>query len=407
MIVAHNMPAQNSINKLKNNNKNMSNSIEKLSSGLRINKSADDAAGLSISEKMKAQIRGLHQAQRNIQDGISLIQTAEGGLANILDPPLQRMRELAIQAANDTLSLDDRQAIQKEINQMIKEIDGVANNTEFNGIKLLNGTISKNTTLVPQSTMSTSGHGAYTTIADGWINLGDYGGKVKFNPGQQVIQDEKNRLFTTLSVNVQWNDNGKPVHFDVYDFYEGLLVAFEHPITTFEYNGITFDLSDAYRPDCDRPGGAASSGNGVIIITPGNNDHPILSNPINLQVGANSGQVFTVDISKVDSSSLGVGGINVLTKNTAETAIGKIDTAIKIASAERSRMGAYQNALEHIGKNVSNYEINLTAAKSRITDTDMAKEMMQLVKENILSQAAQNMLTQANASPQMVLQLFK
>ncbi|RYD03119.1 hypothetical protein N752_22160 [Desulforamulus aquiferis] len=142
MRIVHNVLALNSVNKLKNINKNLSKSVERLSTGLRINKAADDAAGLSISEKMKAQIRGLQQAQRNIQDGISLIQTAEGGLANILEPPLQRMRELAIQAANDTLSFEDRQAIQKEISQMISAIDGIADNTEFNGIKLLNGNVS-------------------------------------------------------------------------------------------------------------------------------------------------------------------------------------------------------------------------------------------------------------------------
>jgi len=138
MIIAHNLSALNSLNRLNQNNKATSSTLEKLSSGYRINKAADDAAGLAISEKMRAQIRGLEKAQQNIQDGISLIQTAEGGLASIHNPNLVRLRELAIQAANDTLTDADRKLIQKEVEQIKQGIDEIANNTEFNGIKLLN-----------------------------------------------------------------------------------------------------------------------------------------------------------------------------------------------------------------------------------------------------------------------------
>lgn len=197
MIITHNIPAINTLNRFQAAVGKKSTSLEKLSSGLRIIRAADDAAGLAISEKMKAQIRGLRQAQRNVQDGISLIQTAEGGLACIENPPLQRMRELAVQAANDTLTYEDRLTLQNEFEQIKCEINDIAYNTEFNSIKLLDGSLSflpPSPAIPPSSSIDVSVGGMGKTILDGWIPIGPNGAKVKVNPGEQILSDEAYQL---------------------------------------------------------------------------------------------------------------------------------------------------------------------------------------------------------------------
>ena len=278
MIINNNIPALNTHRQLGINQNAMQKSMEKLSSGMRINRAGDDAAGLSISEKMRAQIRGLDQASRNAQDGISMIQTAEGALDeshNIL----QRMRELAVQASNDTNNDDDRAAIQAEANQLAKELNRIAANTEFNTQNLLDGSAT----------------------------------------------------------------------------------------------GITF------------------------------------------QVGANNGQTISIDFGAMDSLTLLVGdgndesgdAIDISSDNaTATAAIETINAAIETVSQERSKLGATQNRLEHTISNLDNASENLSAAESRIRDVDMAREMMEMTKSNILSQASQSMLAQANQQPQSVLQLL-
>ncbi|HEY8353596.1 MAG TPA: flagellin [Methylophilaceae bacterium] len=270
MRINHNISALNTYRQLALNNTAVSKSLEKLSSGLRINRAGDDAAGLAISEKMRAQIRGLEMATKNAQDGISLIQTAEGAL-NEVHAILQRMRELAVQAANDTNTDDDRSALQNEIDQLIQEINRIAQNTEFNTKTLLDGTAT----------------------------------------------------------------------------------------------GIVF------------------------------------------HIGANEGQNITLDISDMQAAALGVSGLDISTQANADTAITTIDDAIKKVSEERAKLGAYQNRLEHTINNLGTAAENLTAAESRIRDVDMAKEMMEFTKNNILVQAATAMLAQANQTPQAVLQLLR
>ncbi|MFY0543156.1 flagellin [Brevibacillus sp. H7] len=272
MIINHNLTALNTYNKLTVNNSNASKSMEKLSSGLRINRAGDDAAGLAISEKMRAQIRGLDQASRNAQDGISLIQTAEGAL-NETHAILQRMRELAVQASNGTYTTTDRQKLGAEVKQLENEINRIASQTEFNTMKLFNSPIS-----------------------------------------------------------------------------------------------VTF------------------------------------------QVGANSGQVISLAINKMNVTALiGISGYG--TTFSAATAfasiIADINSAINTVSKERANFGAYQNRLEHTINNLNTASENLTAAESRIRDVDMAREMMKFTKDNILAQAAQAMLAQANQQPQGVLQLLR
>ena len=277
MIINHNLMANNAIRNANINSTAAGKSAEKLASGLKINKAGDNAAGLAISEKMRGQIRGLDQSASNAQDGISLIQTAEGGLSETT-AILQRMRELAVQGANDTNVGADRDQIGKEVVQLQAEIDRIANNTEFNTKKLLN----------------------------------------------------------------------------------------------------------------------TNSGAGTITF----------------QVGANQAQVITLDIGNMTAASLGVSTASVVISNattstTISKAISTINKAINTVSTERAKLGAYQNRLEHTIANLGTSSENLTAAESRIRDVDMAKEMSKFSKNNILSQAAQAMLSQANQQPQQVLSLLR
>ena len=271
MVVQHNMQAVNTNRMLGQNVKAVAKNTEKLSSGYAVNRAADDAAGLSISEKMRNQIRGLNQAVKNSEDGISLIQTAEGNM-NEIHSILQRMGELAIKARNDVNATEDRQTIQDEIAQLKEEICSITTKAEFNGTKLLNGNMA----------------------------------------------------------------SGKK-----------------------------------------------------------------------LQVGANQGELMTIKISGTSLKKLGLTTVSVTTGAAASIAIGKIQDAIKNVSAQRSLLGAVQNRLEYTINNLENYSENLTSAESQIRDTDMATEMVNYSKNNILQQAAQSMLAQANQSNQGVLSLLQ
>ncbi|RDW20767.1 flagellin [Oceanobacillus chungangensis] len=273
MIINHNISALNAHRQLGANQNSVQGSLEKLSSGLRINKASDDAAGLAISEKMRGQIRGLEQASTNAQDGISLIQTAEGAL-NETHAILQRMGELYTQAANETLTTDDNNKIQAEITALTAQIDSIGDQTQFNTKNLLDG-----------------------TVAD-----------------------------------------------------------------------------------------------------------------ITLQVGANSGETITLTLSNNKMAGIVSGGSLAAldgSNGTATANLTKVQNAINKVSENRSNLGAVQNRLEHTINNLGTSAENLTAAESRIRDVDMAKEMMAFTKNNILSQAAQSMLAQANQQPQGVLQLLQ
>ncbi|WP_339234223.1 flagellin [Oceanobacillus sp. FSL W7-1281] len=269
MIINHNISAINAHRQLGVNQNGVQGSLEKLSSGLQINRAGDDAAGLAISEKMRGQIRGLEQASVNAQDGISLIQTAEGALNETHDI-LQRVRELAVKSSNDTNTDEDRAEIQKEVTALLDEVDRIAGQTEFNTQNLLGGELE-----------------------------------------------------------------------------------------------VTF------------------------------------------HIGANEGQSIQVAIDAMDASALGISDIDLSTQEGADAAITTIQEAIETVSGQRSALGAVQNRLEHTINNLGTSAENLTAAESRIRDVDMAKEMMEFTKNNILSQAAQSMLAQANQVPQGVLQLLQ
>lgn len=390
MIINHNLAAMNTYRQYGINNNAASKSLEKLSSGLRINSAADDAAGLAISEKMRAQIRGLNQASTNAQDGISLIQTAEGAL-NETESILQRMRELSVQAASDTNTEDDRVELQKEVEQLKEEIDRIANNTEFNTKKLLNGDLSANIFQAED---------AYVASKTGDFNV-SITSVIDDDPttGSIVTADD------TFVIEVTGYDAGT-------DTYAYSITPESTGVATtgsFTAGGTAADaITGLGGVDITVDSTALEVGDSFTIVTrQDQNLSSTSTNALTFQIGANSNQTINVDIDAMDASSLFVKNIDVSTAEGATAAISTIDDAIKNVSAERSKLGAYQNRLEHTINNLDTSNENLTAAESRIRDVDMAKEMMNYQKTNILQQAATAMLAQANQQPQNVLALLK
>lgn len=538
MIINHNIAALNTHRQLLGNTANASKSLEKLSSGLRINRAGDDAAGLAISEKMRAQIRGLDMASKNAQDGISLIQTAEGAL-NETHSILQRMREIADQSANGTNTADDRAALQEEVKQLKDEIDRIGNTTEFNTQKLLNGnlksaggaSVAQDTTtgaaVAKLTTGKVTGSGSINQTLSGTINFAEEtvkidGSDIKVDWSKLTTEEQnvlKGASTDALSrnkaaelivnkINEAIDASGKNVaHISGYIDTAGKLVlesgtkginssivegsngvlkkamgsgvqsagttnyngtsvgsgtkadltvngvlmelnfsgigAFTNGTTTMAsgaqvlasginaaidaYNATTgkatgeegfiehvavsattdgrFQISSESGPVTlsDRVGGTAISDLGLSNAqteASGNGG-------VTFQIGANRGQTISFGIGDMRTASLGLSNVDISTASSASEALTSLDSAIKTVSAQRSKMGAVQNRLEHTINNLQTASENLTAAESRIRDVDMAKEMMDFTKSNILSQAAQAMLAQANQQPQGVLQLLR
>lgn len=346
MIINHNVAALNTWRQLQVNGTNTQKSLEKLSSGLRINSAADDAAGLAISEKMRGQIRGLDMAQKNAQDGISLIQTAEGAL-NETHSILQRMRELAVQSSNDTNTNDDRAQLQKEMDQLATEVTRISNDTEFNTKKLLDGNF------------------------QGTFHIGA-------NQGQNISLSIGNMSADTLKVGQAYT--AKTTDDDTGTLVDGK----DNTIATWQ----------------------AAVKKGDVVGQDGTGNDIIASEDMVAGYYDNGKLVLASDKTIADGSK-GTAGINISDQDSAEASISVLDTAINTVSTERAKLGAYQNRLEHTINNLGTSSQNLTAAESRIRDVDMAKEMMEFTKNNILNQAAQAMLAQANQLPQGVLQLLR
>lgn len=336
MRINTNMMALNANRALGINNEGTAKSLEKLSSGFRINRAGDDAAGLAISEKMRGQIRGLNMASKNAQDGISLIQTAEGALTES-HAILQRMRELAVQSANDTNVEVDRKEIQKEIDQLAAELTRIADTTEFNTQNLLGGEF-----------------------------------KATFHVGANAGQN--------VELSIEAMDA------------EALSVGNVYDVTTVE--------------ESDGSGGTTT----VSKLMDGDNEVATWQDASGDKVAGyydtNDNLVLAADKALSDGSKAAV-GIDVSDQASADAAITTINDAIETVSAERSKLGALQNRLEHTIKNLDNTSENLQAAESRIRDVDMAREMMEFTKQTILQQAATAMLAQANQAPQTVLQLLR
>lgn len=520
---------------MKMNENNIQSSLEKLSSGQRINKAGDDAAGLAISEKMRGQIRGLAQASRNIQDSISLVQTAEGAM-NEVHSLLQRGREISVQAANDTNTETDRKALQQEVSAIQKEINRIGQTTEFNTIKLLDR----------EGTPATEEEALQNLLRDQWIGNaeqlikdnfgltadgaplkvvleeGDLGGVLAYvsasvpatgigsnlelhvhmadyragNITDRIIAHEMVHAVLDRTVNVG-SSNGIPTWFNegsaefiagadermaielanlggdtaanratiaangtdawgsTSQEYAGAYAAVKYMHDKIKANGgngikdimsylsanTTRTLDDAlanashgaftgladfqtkWAADgesyidgmdlADADVGAIGGGTSTSVVPDGaavsqyfDVDLPEKSaaDGLTFQVGANTGQNLVVNMTKINSEKLGVSSVDLV--ENADQAIGIFDNAINYVSSERSRLGALQNRLEHANNITKINEENLTASESRIRDVDMAKQMMDMTKNNILQQAAQSMLAQANQSPQAILQLI-
>lgn len=381
MIINHNMNALNAHRNMTGNTVNSGKSMEKLSSGLRINRAGDDAAGLAISEKMRGQIRGLDQASRNAQDGISLIQTAEGALTET-HSMAQRIRELAVQANNGTNNDDDLSEIQKEITQLNAEITRVAEKTEFNTKTLLTGKLGVKAAdgSVTMDNLKAAG----ISVDAGGVKTGS---TLTFTlDGTNSISVSDGTTTQKIAINPEAIKAGQTLDFDKI----GLKMSFSADVNL--SNGVG--------------GGTINAKN---ITTTGNNT--------SFQIGANSATTLDISINNMSADALGKGAsgkVTDLSKVNVTSAgagfdenIKVIDQAIKEVSAQRSQLGAWQNRLEHTINNLNTSSENLTAAESRVRDVDMAKEMMNFSKNNILSQAAQAMLAQANQQPQGVLQLLR
>ena len=364
-------------------------SVEKLSSGLRINRAGDDAAGLSISEKMRAQVKGLAQAQRNAQDGISMIQTAEGAL-NEVHSMMQRMRELAVQASNDTLSSTDRVAVKEELAQLKDEVNAISSRTKFNGKALLTGATS--TTIDPTSTTNAGAvvvAGTNTSIvsvdvsgakAGTTFTFADVGTTMTLSDGTttQAIADASSTIAADGTVVLDFNQLGIKVTIGSIAGETGANIA----------AGLAAD---------------------TIVTAAG-------SGSANFQIGTAASDALAVNFEKVDISATSeLSALNTALSTfdgtqsvaNAQALITAVDTAIDEVSEQRSYLGARQNRLEHTIANLGVAQENLSASESRIRDVDMAAEMVNYTRNSILSQAGTAMLAQANQNGQGVLQLLR
>ncbi|MEK4228429.1 flagellin N-terminal helical domain-containing protein [Solibacillus sp. FSL H8-0538] len=543
MRIQHNIAALNTHRNLGANQTQSAKNLEKLSSGFKINRAGDDAAGLVISEKMRSQVRGLDMATKNSQDGISLIQTAEGALSET-HSILQRMRELADQSANGTNTAADRDAIQKEVSNLKDEIDRIGNTTEFNTQKLLDGnlksaggvSVGQNQTIGAQVAKLTNGNVTGSGTITSGLNILSGGSAefkeetikidgtdIKVNWGS-LTQDEKNTLtgvgtdatsrgkaaeLIVNKINEAIDAQGGPVEkISGYIDGSGNLVlesgseGIDSEITvtaggivghalgsaaatgtstagTTNYNGSTVASGEKFTVEINGATMTAQLGSGITTGMSMASGAALLESAINgaisgantsagatqagdpgyiakvkvnvtddgrfeitsetgpvkisdktgktavkdlgltdaqtsasgnggmtLQIGANKNQSLTFGIADMRSASLGVTGVNVSSAAGAQNALETLDKAIAKVSDQRASLGAVQNRLEHTINNLGATSENLTAAESRIRDVDMAKEMMEFTKNNILTQAAQSMLAQANQQPQGVLQLL-
>ena len=393
MRINNNLMAYNTHRQLSITGTNTSKAMEKLSSGLRINRAGDDAAGLAISEKMRAQIRGLDQASRNAQDAISLIQTAEGALSES-HFILQRMRELAVQSSTDTNTSVDRGEIQKEMNQLVSELDRIGNNTEFNTKKLLNGDLD----VELKGTFTEASYVASVKTDDVTFEKDTkYKITQTVNYEEESVEDADDGVFKDIKINLKDNADTSlgTVTFTAKEIEDGVL---SKEITLSGSNKkVTVGIKNTV---------ATTKGNGA--GTESSADELSVSNDsLSFQIGANQGQDLKISFSDMKASALGVESLDITSTDKAKSAIATIENAIESVSTERAKFGAYQNRLEHTINNLGTSSENLTAAESRIRDVDMAKEIMEFTKNNILQQAAQAMLAQANHAPQGVLQLLR
>ena len=433
MVVQHNMQAANANRMLNVTTGAQSKSTEKLSSGYKINRAADDAAGLSISEKMRKQIKGLDRASTNAQDGVSCVQTAEGALTEV-HSMLQRMNELAVQSANGTNSETDRKAIQDEVDQLSKEIDRVSETTKFNETYLLKGDNGSNGNTKAFAAGDTIGTvdgvtvKAKRTTAATLSDNGDIKiGTVQLVSSNADITIEKPDDANSKSANVtKVVSDGTNVTVTLKDGKEETDTV-TNIKNKYEIDGTkkgtaiiskelkaettNAEISGTYTGNLDKLAVGADVNAKLAIGSAGtsalSSDTKALI--LNLHVGADSESTnkISIAIDSMSAKGIGVNGLDVSTEAGATNSIDTIKDAIQKVSSQRSSLGAVQNRLEHTINNLDNVVENTTSAESRIRDTDMAKEMVNYSKNNILAQAGQSMLAQANQSTQGVLSLLQ
>ena len=413
MVVQHNMQAANANRMLNVTTGQQAKSTEKLSSGYRINRAADDAAGLTISEKMRKQIRGLDRASTNAEDGVSAVQTAEGALTEV-HSMLQRMNELAVQSANGTNSATDRKAIQDEVDQLSTEIDRVSETTKFNETYLLKGdTKSKTQASFMKSGYATAGElyaaGSKTALTRDELKKAIANGdkiysKAETNAGDQTDGDIAKAGIDYAYVTKLYDKDGKQVS------AENIAKGLNADGKTAATNYYTTDGGKAANDKVPKENIAITKANAIDDAKGFIQKFDVNGNlSFNLHVGADSSSdnKIKVEIASMDSKGIGIKNIKVDTEDDATAAIDRISEAISKVSSQRSSLGAVQNRLEHTINNLDNVSENTTSAESRIRDTDMAKEMVNYSKNNILAQAGQSMLAQANQSNQGVLSLLQ
>ena len=411
MVIQHNLTAMNANRMLNVTTSAQSKSAEKLSSGYKINRAADDAAGLSISEKMRKQIRGLTQASSNAQDGVSAVQTAEGALTEV-HSMLQRMNELAVQSANGTNSQTDRKAIQDEIDQLTSEIDRVSETTKFNETYLLKGDPTKaDTAYFMKSGYNIIANGLYAEGSDDKITTSDKLAEA-IKAGKKIYKVAKGD--GTKQVPDQIASKGTDYAYvtKLYD-KDGKEVSAQNIQDAKNADGST--ATNYYTSSSGAAGAVANPVTSMEITAAVAKTNFIEGAPVNgaisfsLHVGADSAEdnKIAVKIESMSATGIGVKGLKVDTEDDATAAIDRIAEAVQKVSSQRSTLGAAQNRLEHTIANLDNVVENTTSAESRIRDTDMAQEMVNYSKNNILAQAGQSMLAQANQSNQGVLSLLQ
>ncbi len=467
MVVQHNLTAMNANRMLGVTTGQQAKSAEKLSSGYQINRAADDAAGLSISEKMRKQIRGLDRASTNAEDGVSSVQTAEGALTEVHDM-LQRMNELAVQAANGTNSTSDRQSIQDEIDQLTTEIDRVAETTKFNETYLLKGGqgyydkyMNAHDAGLDGTLADLGNKGTFTAYVDTDTDVTISGKEYHIYEANDSISNQQARITGVVSSASIVGINGTEYKLAT-SSYDNTTTVYKYGDDEFTINELKAMVVDGTRVSINGAGertavntsldknivatnalakmtSALKQANTIGVdstkvgnvkvgiaasttVTTGTGQHKYTFSiskstahvakdlGLQLHVGADADMTnkITVGVQVMNAKNLGIQNLNVVdgTGIAATYAIDAIEDAVKTVSAQRSALGAVQNRLEHTIKNVDNVVENSSAAESRIRDTDMAEEMVTYSKNNILAQAGQSMLAQANQSNQGVLSLL-
>lgn len=463
MRINTNMSALRSCYQLNRANDRLSASLERLSSGYKINSAEDSPVGAAMSQKMKTQLRGLDRAIQNASDGISVVETAEGALNEVTEM-IQRMRQLSVQGANGTMSAQDRQSLMDEISQLQNEIDRISNDTEYNTRGLINGELSRRTYTDMPGVRSTyisdavpagaykvivNSEATYSTLTSNPVDVPVTGievdGTINVN-GESVAIEKGDTIDEVLD-----KIKGVADLSDISVNYDGTNITFKSDILGSNYPieinctkelaeklGLEMKLS-AQGTDADIELDTAANNrfkfpDSTTIEVDGNNitfsasggfemrvaiDEGTIAAPsvvmvraldigtMVIQMGANEGQVMDINIPEVSCAAMGLDKLNLHTEAGCDRAIGMCDDALKYISTVRSKLGAYANRMEHAVNSLNVTTENMTAALSRIEDVDMAKEMTNFTSQNVITQAANSMLAQANQMPEKVLQLLQ